>query len=107
MSRCLCRFGATGTSGPVAAPGPLDSPHAVWRCLHVVLRERGGPRFRMISIARATSRSVGVSSDGQDGPGGFAAMRTGRGIRAVRLPGSGFVTGCMRGFAVGRLPPRP
>lgn len=27
-------------------------------------------------------------------------MRTGRDIRAVRLPGSGFVTGCMRGFAV-------
>ena len=27
-------------------------------------------------------------------------MRTGRDIRAVRLPGSGVVTGCMRGFAV-------
>ncbi len=40
----------------------------------------------------------GVSSDGQDGPGGFAAIRTGRGLRSVRLPGSGFVTGCMWGF---------
>ena len=42
----------------------------------------------------------GVSSDGQDGPGGFAAIRTGRGLRAGRLSGSGFVTGCMWGFAV-------
>ena len=41
----------------MAILGSLDLLHAV--CLHVISQGKGGPRFRMISIARATSLPVG------------------------------------------------